>query len=810
MKRILFLVLALALLALPVSAVEYTHLTNLSFTGYFAFGEEGSETVIFDSTGSFTIPDDIDLSFGGTGKPVSIEWTTADANANCLIVDLPTGGAVDVPAFGIVSADADFGYFNGVVEPTFFVENLAGSSYVALSFSGTTLAQLVTGGSATQLSITSPILINTGSTSITDYTPSRVIGYDAGAAMTIAVSDTTGNVAITHAGSTKAITWTSTGGLTFTGAVDVVGSFSVDGTTALVDGSTSVRGVSAGFTSLESPANRIGVNATEYMQIATTATTGATAITHTGSGAAVTWAAPSLAFTGDFSSDGATAVLDGSTSVRVISAGFNSIEGPATRIGPNATTYMNIAVAATTGNTTITHVAGSTDLVTWTAAGGFDFVGAFAADALTLSDVLTFSDGGTIDNTAAATLTITETNIDLVGALAADAVTLSDVLTFSDAGTIDNTGADDLTITEVNIILEGAAKTNSLTIDDGNEDVKIDSDNQTATLPTINIPDFVDATADFLVTNLFTTVLPFHGGLAGEDTDAVGTNGGGFVGGGAIDVTTYDYNDGAAGANDVLCKVYDVGTTTWDDLKTAALLTGAADWAINYQLLPDADAEAVGDAFAIGFDEKFCAFAFNDLATDAGAFATWGGNGAKWQYSTGAGTWADLTVYDGTDSTAQDGLRPLQRPGEVTFVPPANWVVATYDGEEAYWVQCVVTAEQLTQTPVIDTTNHDEPIIPFPTDGLPAPFKLEVTKVRVANMHTTVHDQAIVFIIGNFTDGEFTAAQTWTASQPCDTFTLASALAFDPGDILGIVCTNDTGSTQNPVWAAELTVTYED
>jgi len=357
---------------------------------------------------------------------------------------------------------------------------------------------------------------------------------------------------------------------------------------------------------------------------------------------------------------------------------------------------------------------------------------------------------------------------------------------------------------------ESTVKAASFVVDDGDADVTVDSDNQTNAAAAINIPDFVDATADFLVTNTFTTVFPFHGGLAGEDTDAVGTNGGGFVGAGAIDVTTYDYNDGAAGANDVLCKVYDFGTTTWDDLKTSALLTAGADWAINYQLLPDADAEEAGDAFAVGFDEKFCAFAFNDLATNNGALATWAANGAKWQYSTGAGTWSDLTVYDGTDATAQNGLRPLQRTGEITFVPPSDWVVATYDGEEAYWVQCVITAAQLTQTPVIDDTNKDEPIVPFPTDGLPAPFKMEITKVRVANMHTTVHDQAIVFIVGNFTDGDFTAAQTWTASQPCDTFTLASALAFDPGDVIAIMCTNDTASTNNPVWAVEFTATYED
>ena len=778
MKRFIFL--ALVLLALPVSATEWSHFGALSILE-LGIGASGSETTIIDTSGNFTFPgtlaiaDDNDLTFGSV---FSLEWTTADPNANCILLDLPTGGSVDVPVVMIASADSDFGYFNSVVEPTLAVENLAGSSYVALDFSGTTLAELKTGGSATQLSITSPILINTGSTSITDYTPSRVIGYDSDASMTIAVSDTTGNVAITQTGSTKAVRWTAAGGFDLIGSIELdaitqVGNVSMDGATMLFDGSTSVRGVSAGFTSLESPANRFGANATEYMQIATVATTGATTITHTGTMPTVTWTANSFDFIG-------TMALD-------------------------ATTLSDILTFSDGG--TIDNTAADTLTVTET---NIDLVGALAADAVTLSDVLTFSNGGTIDNTAAAVLTITEGTIDLVGALAADAATLSDVLTFSDGGTIDNTDADDLTITEVNIILEGAAKTNSLTIDDGSEDVKIDSDDQTTTLPTITIPDFTDATADFLVTNVFTTVLPFHGGLAGEDTDAVGTNGAGLVGGGAIDVTTYDYNNGAAGANDVLVKVYDHGTTTWDDLKTAALLTASADWAINYQLLPDADAEAENDCFAIGFDKQFCEFTFNDLATDAGTLATWAADGAKWQYSTGAGTWSDLTVYDGTDATAQDGKRPLQRAGSVSFVPPANWVKATYDSEEAYWVRCVITAPQLTQTPVIDTTDKDEPIIPFPADSLRAPFKMEITNVRVTNMHTTVHNQAVVFIVGNFTDGTFSAAQTWAASQVCDTFTLATPLAFDKGDVIGILCTNDTASADNPVWAVEFTVTYED
>jgi len=129
--------------------------------------------------------------------------------------------------------------------------------------------------------------------------------------MTVAVSDTTGNVAITHAGSTNAITWTAAGGFDFVGAITLdgitqAGNVSMDGATMLFDGSTSVRGVSAGFVSLESPANRFGSDAAVYMQIATTGTTGVTAITHTGTGPTVTWTANSFDLVGALTVDGVT------------------------------------------------------------------------------------------------------------------------------------------------------------------------------------------------------------------------------------------------------------------------------------------------------------------------------------------------------------------------------------------------------------------------------------------------------------------------------------------------------------------------
>jgi len=967
MKKRLVLFTLLLLLPLVAYATEFTNFSNLAFDGYFAVGSIGNEVTIFDSTGAFTMPDDIDLSFGGTGKPVSMEWTTADANANCLIVDLPAGGLVDVPVFGIASADSDFGYFNGVVEPTFFVENLAASSYVALDFSATTLAELKTGGSATQLSITSPILINTGSSSITDYTPSRVIGYDAGASMTIAVTDTTGAVAITHTGSGKAVTWTTTGGFDFVGAmaadavtVSDVLTFSDAGTIDNTDATTltltestvaivgeatvsldvdikggDIKNTTAGGGIDFNPTMATAGTGTNVVQITTTQPThtsgtptdiwldfnptfGVNTVSATANLIDMTFTTPNWA------TGGATSAWRGiylAPTIGNASAGTNSVNlievaaitGDAS-VGLSAVTIGALTGTGATENAVVIGAgwdAGISNASPYSSTSTLSAEDIASTDDGDINDTLTVGDlvideaVGTLAFTAATSATISTATagvglvIDSLDAAAGSNMTYASItgsvpvhasgtptniflditptlgigtvtsttnlidLTFSSpawatggatsvlrgmylAPTIGNasagtnsvalidvaaiTGDDSVNIYGIragamtggagveDFISIGAGwdhgidsaspiQGTSFVVDDGDADVTVDSDNQTNAAAAINIPDFGDATADFLVTNTFTTALPFAGGLRGEDTDGAGTNGGGLVGG-VPDITTHTYTNAT---DDVFVLVYDSGTTTWDALATSALLTAGADWAANYQLLPDADAEGAGDAFAIGFATPFCEVVFDDLATAAGAVATWGGDGGKWQYSTGAGTWSDLTVFDNTDSTAFDGLRSLQRSGAITFVPPADWVTAAYDGVTKYWIQYVITAAQLTQTPLIDGTNYDEPFVAVPNaDTFSAPFKLEIAKVRVTNMGLTVHDQNIVFIVGNFTDGVFSAAQTWTASQLNDKFTLASAIAADPGDLIGICITNDTGSTVNPIWMTEFEVTYED
>jgi len=376
----------------------------------------------------------------------------------------------------------------------------------------------------------------TCNTSIISYTPSFVIGKDATDTMTIAVADSSGNVGITHAGGTKKVTWTTTGGFDFVGPIEVdaltavgnmgiTGTFATEGTTAVLDGSTHVKLLSDTLIDAECADIRLGINATEYMKLVTTVSSGNLAITHPLKTPDVTWTAASFDFTGDFTADGAAMVFDGSTTVDVLGATRIDIESPLIYLGRDVDDYMllttsdgtgnlaithegtpavtweaasfaftgtfevvgastfaaitgvgntditgnltvdgtalsldgstsvalispsirfgfsdsiytSFAVATTTGNLTITHVGGGTDLVTWTAAGGFDFNGAFGADALTLTSVLTFSDDATIDNTDSTTLTLTETNIELVGIVAI----VDDV----DIGSSGNVGSLDL------------------------------------------------------------------------------------------------------------------------------------------------------------------------------------------------------------------------------------------------------------------------------------------------------------------------------------------------------------------------------
>ena len=80
-----------------------------------------NNVVTFNSTethnGTVTLTDDSPLGMG-FGSPSLLVWSTSDNNANELLIQLPTGGAVDVPVIVIGQGiTGNLGLFDGVTEP---------------------------------------------------------------------------------------------------------------------------------------------------------------------------------------------------------------------------------------------------------------------------------------------------------------------------------------------------------------------------------------------------------------------------------------------------------------------------------------------------------------------------------------------------------------------------------------------------------------------------------------------------------------------------------------------------------------------
>ena len=80
----------------------------------------------------------------GSGSPGQITWDTSDANANMLKIEVPTGGAVDVPVVlvGIGHIGVDLGFFNGVTQPTLGVADADRDSWLVMDFSGDDTARV--------------------------------------------------------------------------------------------------------------------------------------------------------------------------------------------------------------------------------------------------------------------------------------------------------------------------------------------------------------------------------------------------------------------------------------------------------------------------------------------------------------------------------------------------------------------------------------------------------------------------------------------------------------------------------------------
>ena len=352
--------------------------------------------------------------FGVNAKVYTQIATTATTGVTA-ITHTGTGPTMawTVPAWTFTNSTS-----NTTLTPSWVLGFDAGSSMTVAVADTSGFATITHTGNATGFSWTATTGGFTCATSLTALTPSLVVGFDAGSSVTFAVADTTGGLTVSHTGNAQALSWTvSTATWTHTTSDTiytpsfVVGydagsslTFAVADTSGAVTVTQAGNATSLGWTvatasftsatsfSALSPSIVLGFDAGSALTLVCADTTGVASITQAGNAPTFAWTVPVWEATNSTS---------------------HTTYTPSFVVGYDAGSKVTFAVSDTSGAVAITH-AGNATAVTWTAS-NFDFVGAMAADAVTLSDVLTFSDAGTIDNTAADTLTITETKIALTG-----------------------------------------------------------------------------------------------------------------------------------------------------------------------------------------------------------------------------------------------------------------------------------------------------------------------------------------------------------------------------------------------------------
>jgi len=119
---------------------DQTFTGSVTIQGNLDFGDTSADVLTI--YGQLHLNDDIVQSFGNTAAAPNCEltWETADANANCLLLTLPEGGAVDVPVFVVGDATAsgtNIGLFNGFTDPTIAVLDDAGAQSLWIQHDGT-------------------------------------------------------------------------------------------------------------------------------------------------------------------------------------------------------------------------------------------------------------------------------------------------------------------------------------------------------------------------------------------------------------------------------------------------------------------------------------------------------------------------------------------------------------------------------------------------------------------------------------------------------------------------------------------------
>ena len=248
-----------------------------------------------------------------------------------------------------------------------------------------------------------------------------------------------------------------------------------------------------------------------------------------------------------------------------------------------------------------------------------------------------------------------------------------------------------------------------------------------------------------------------------------------------------------------LCKVYSVAEADYANL--SATNTDFADtYAAEYQLFPDADADAIGDAVYFGAAAPFALLGIDMSAT----VAVWTGTPVLWEYYTSAG-WVTLPiVYDGTGTTGTDGKTPFEQDGTIVFGPAPQWASSTIDGQAAYWCRAKLGAAGVSTPPLTNDTEHDLHVLTtgyVPTrDGL-------VTSIFINDLSGTPHTTAdIKGIFFNSTTGASSGEWTFKMDVQNGVIPLPTAVPVNIGDKCGIHITQEDGTAE--VSAATIGLNY--
>ncbi len=221
------------------------------------------------------------------------------------------------------------------------------------------------------------------------------------------------------------------------------------------------------------------------------------------------------------------------------------------------------------------------------------------------------------------------------------------------------------------------------------------------------------------------------------DGDGAETNGGGLVGHAAVLTQV--------GAGE--CLVYDAGTGEYEPIETAGGTWRAAP-ASNYAILPDAPAN--DDALMVMYSIPFPEVAFDVSAT----VAVYTGVAGKWQVSTGAGTWVDVTtIYDNSSAAVHTGTQPLSRDGALIQIPEATWASATYSGKTGYWLRFVVT--DATKITTVAILNNKRAEIVTAEQGWAPPQAVVLESVYFCDSGMTLHTaNDVKLLLWNQTTGD--------------------------------------------------------